>query len=1697
MEEIEAGKSPFEVQAGVNPFEVPVGTNPFSVLEGQSPFQDVDKQQELISRNKVDPVLASNLTDLLTAPGQAASSVANTVMNLGSAAVGSAYKMFGGDADNAAEADKITQQRIASISGKDKNKELQGLPARVTETIATVAPYVASLPMGMVGIAGMYNDVVDELVKSGLSLEEARKVSASKNAVMLVTTIIGGAAAGKLFGKYVGEISGKIGAGSVGGVAGTEAARMTQNAMVPEKMQQPFSPMDATVNALAFGGLGAMHPSTTTVKNVDKKPVVGLAPEWEAVAGGMSKEEHNLLSKQHIILDDKIQKINAEVAAWERSGDTSPEAVEYLTFLETSLKKAASDMLDLEHTLSGKNTMPDDVAHLIQLDMRKNEIMQQLRDLRKGPKPADLGEVTVDDISRLEAEIKAYEDRVAAGEQIAPPPKEKASPEVRAAAIELAKTKAMIEGFKASLERKKQQYEEQQKVAESPPVESVTSPHEVALTKIDEALQESKEKVVARMDDAMARLDALEERKRSGNIPGEEYSSMFEALNREIDAYSAIIEGKKPDLSWAEQGKHIEAKPLEVIPEVEFVSIKNKSIPTAKEVANLLRGKKTVGEVFDTLIASKVGTEGQRKLLSILNEIPHIRSALFKFGTAFKGKDGRMSRGAYDHNKHTVELHMDGNMKTVLHEAVHAASHLLLNDASSPQAQKLIALYAEYMKQDPKSKSYGATNIHEFVSEVLTSDAFQKKLAKIPSNSVGVKVENMLTAFKNIIAEGIQRLTGKSIDKSILDDAIDASGDLLKLAKDSSETFFQKLSDSEKNKKIDLSLEDELPTTKTIRGMFSRNAFGKLALSNIMRDDPMFQRAFHAIRKAGEFADVLQNKWMYGTDRLLNAGSVGVLNTLSKVMDMDSPHLVLLKTKPESMSRIHDVFLKGFEDGIDYTSNLNTNGSHLTDIEKHAYTVLSDMFSQMWKDTRDKQEKLGKKHLIPYREGWYPANRRGDYTVTLSYKGNLAYKQTFNTLQDANIFRRKVSDGTNLKHLELSDVMDTKKGEDVAPNEQMAEIIDSYLQHKFPSAKGEIHAKITDLIYSMQTRGGKLGYHHQFRQNIPGYKGSEMFSTSAERGMAFKHGIQSEVNNFGSNLKTLIIKTEVEPTLSNIPFKEGNPVSHAAIQQIFDTALGRDKDFFESVGSKKVENVVDKMVNQLSLKVLGKEFQAKEGTALSQASNVAMGVFYSTKMMAKAVFSIVGQLLTIPLTIPEMARDGHGIRAPYSFAKGMTKLLTGDRELWQNIKEVSQTYNTIEPQFLESLGLEKHSGIVTRTDKIVEGTRDWVLLGKVGTAMDGFSRLASYAIAFTHFSDLGLSKLEASYQARLLADSAMTLYGKSETAPMMTKMGFIGTQMRPLSSFGLNQLGNVVSYYKEFKKGNFGPMVAYGMVSIAMSGTFSLMFVQEYERVRQLLEKYSDVTMPSILEIFSGDESFLDRLNITSQEAKMVALYGLPALTGIDLSTSIRSNQTLFSIAIAIMMAQEDVETLMPILGATYETAVNIPNAIGAFTGTSNVNESRKGIDALVAGHVGYGLKELAGVNTTRVFGENTNKMPTGVAAKADMDRTPLAIGAGVLGAKTTEQKFQDQKFYEQTLRDNNRNAKIRDAADRFTETGDGKHLDRLIRLKATPKQIKSAIGTDAYNKLVDQSTTYYRNSKGHVDKMKAANTFMFGMKKD
>ena len=186
--------------------------------------------------------------------------------------------------------------------------------------------------------------------------------------------------------------------------------------------------------------------------------------------------------------------------------------------------------------------------------------------------------------------------------------------------------------------------------------------------------------------------------------------------------------------------------------------------------------------------------------------------------------------------------------------------------------------------------------------------------------------------------------------------------------------------------------------------------------------------------------------------------------------------------------------------------------------------------------------------------------------------------------------------------------------------------------------------------------------------------------------------------------------------------------------------------------------------------MFGKEFTGQTGSAYKHGSDVAMRVFYATKMMAKPLF-LLGQILYSPMIIPELSKNYHGIQAIYSFGKASIKLLIGDKELWNHIKEISQEYNTIEAQFLESLNLEKHQANVSKAKAVMYGIEDYVLLGKPGKGLDSLSRLISYASAYTHYIDLGIPKARASEAARLAADRVMNMYDSVSSAPIFENLG--------------------------------------------------------------------------------------------------------------------------------------------------------------------------------------------------------------------------------------------------------------------------------------------------------------------------------------
>ena len=836
-----------------------------------------------------------------------------------------------------------------------------------------------------------------------------------------------------------------------------------------------------------------------------------------------------------------------------------------------------------------------------------------------------------------------------------------------------------------------------------------TPPVEVALNKITEAMTESKEQVADRILNASDKLDAILEKERT---EGKDYSAMRESLQQEIAAYEAIQRGEKPDLSW-------------FTPQQTAPVFKSRLVPTSVELMEAFKGAKTMREVFDIVKREDLGTRGQKQLLKLLERNERLLQAGFKIGPAIE-VNGKFSRGLYDGKAHQVQLHKDGTLKTILHESVHAVTQAMLNEGKSKAAKAMQTLYEKYKESHGNTETprggtyYGFTNVHEFVTEAFTNNNFQKLLQSIPSGEVTPtgRILKMWDKFKEIIKDGLR---ADRETRTALDEVLDAGANLMETSKGKPEGYFQKLSN--KTKTVTPELESPSITTGDIVGSIKRNLFGINALEGLYRNNPRVQEAFKGIRDSVELADKIQNSLWHNTAEVLKQGKVGFMDTLSKVRDKSSAISAVMTTSNKDMAVIHDLFKKGFEEGIEYQENLNKNGQHLTQEQINTYNTLSKLFTRMYEEVVKVQEGWDKKHKLPYRAGWYPAKRLGEYSVEISFRGNNVHIESFKTRIAAENFRRKITDGTNLKHLEVSDVLTKEEVAKTQPNAEMAEIIGDYLAQKYPTAGEALKESIDKLIFNMQTRGGKLGYHHQHRSNVPGYLGSELLRSQEKLGSSFKEGIQGEVNNFGMNLRTLLIKHKIEPRLSDMEFRITDPDGYAAVKQMYESALGRNEDFLGTkFGGERISSAIDKVVSNIMMKAFGKEFEGRKGSAYNQAMNVAMRAFYATKMMAKPIF-ILSQILTTPMIVPELARENHGARAFYSFGKAMTKLMSGDKELWNHLKQMSQEYNITESQFLESMNLDKHSGRESRVERIGNAIEDYVLMGKVGKGADSLSRL--------------------------------------------------------------------------------------------------------------------------------------------------------------------------------------------------------------------------------------------------------------------------------------------------------------------------------------------------------------------------------------
>jgi len=850
--------------------------------------------------------------------------------------------------------------------------------------------------------------------------------------------------------------------------------------------------------------------------------------------------------------------------------------------------------------------------------------------------------------------------------------------------------------------------------------------------------------------------------------------------------------------------------------------------------------------------------------------------------------------------------------------------------------------------------------------------------------------------------------------------------------------------------------------------------FGKTGLAQIFKDNPVIQDVYWKIREAEINSSKTSNNLWFGDVGRQVWDKSNFFAKMSKIKDKASAYMVVKTSKPEDMAAVHDMFKRGFEERLDHQETLDKYGTQLSEEQKGIFTSLSTLFNKQYEAIVKAQGDMGKKNILPRRKGWYPSVRKGDYFVDVNFQGASAYRQHFSTKAEGEAFLQKIGTG-NLKHLSTTGV-EKIKVEDSNPFLDGIETIKDFLEMKYPPASGVLKKDIEGLVTSLITKGGKLGKHHVQRSNLEGYKGSEIFLDVKDRGNSFKEAIQSSVGDFTGSLRKMQINHSVEPLLRNGK-DQMSPDTYAAVQQMTDSALNRVENKAQ-VLDDWVRNFVDARAKDV-YDILGKEFKPGD-PIFDKVKNAVLETFYLTKLMAKPVFA-VGQVLGTPVqAIRHMAYDG-GLRAYLSFGKGMLSLATNNKDLKDSMFRVSQTTNVFEPQFIEALHLNKNDS------SFIEGIKKYLFLNKVNEGADSFSRVLTYAGMYEHYKSLGKSKAEAEKLAMHGTDTTMVQYGRSEQAPVFQHTGIVGEMVRPLQTFGQAQLANLIGdirHFQTLKPSTWAPLLTYGLTATLIGGALSPQFITEYEILRKwLANAYPDYALPSILDLVARDGSMMDRILPDSDAARKALLYGLPSLSGLDLASSVRSNETFATLVSSVILAEESYAKMFPLLSFGADVATGSATILSQALGKQHTDaELTKAINkASPVGPIAYGTKELFGVNETNIMGENTGMLPLGNTGTASKTREPIDIAAGLMGTRSVDDRFETQKALQRTEIDKNRQAQIKRLADLAIETGDQKYIEKIVSYGIEGNALKAMIGSELWSRLADSETRYLINSKGKV----------------
>lgn len=853
--------------------------------------------------------------------------------------------------------------------------------------------------------------------------------------------------------------------------------------------------------------------------------------------------------------------------------------------------------------------------------------------------------------------------------------------------------------------------------------------------------------------------------------------------------------------------------------------------------------------------------------------------------------------------------------------------------------------------------------------------------------------------------------------------------------------------------------------------------FGDQQFSRIYFDNPVIQHVYATLTKAEDVATSIKKHLLFGENGKEFNGS-GPIRRLIRESSKDSLDYQLTNASDGDLITVWTVLERGFRESLPYDQSLKLYGNALNKSQTDLFNTLVKTFNKQYEYSVRAQNTLGKKHELPQREGWIPAQRRGDFYVTLTVSDIPVHVEAFRTKYEAEAFRKQVQNARP-GFINVLDTVDVKKLKEQLGTEytfafDLADSIGNQLaQSRYDPT---IRAEVSDILERILSRGGKLAGHHNFRQGFTGYLGSQLFKNPVDQAKAIREGITTSIDAYTSGIKRLYINHDTGPLLDiDTGLDKSHPNTMEAARLMRDMATNNiipwTKGFDDAV-----RNVFDNIADSF-----GKYPKINWIDSFNGKSTHA---FYIHALTSRPAFWL-GQLLSSPLSIRELLRSGNTFEALASFGKGTHNVLTGgDTEFRKAINWIAKNTDTFHPQFINEINKIPVLGDVG--NKTLKEFFDYFSGEKFSNAGDSFSRYHTASAFYEHFKAQGFKGKILYRKVSEATNSTMVVYSSPHSPPILKKLGLFGEMVAPIQKFSNAQLGNLVADLRWFaKQPSFrttAPFIATTLVTAFLGGVIGAPLIAEYELLRKLLIQVDpefEKTIPSVVEwAFKGDN-------------RVISHGGLSAATGFDIGSSLRWNP----IVSGVITADESLWSMFPAVNFTKDISKHIYN-LGKEIGTRSVDSGtirKSGLGLTPGGYKGL-------VDDLKFDARTRDMVPGGPRGLGIVPQTDKERIATYLGTKTMEFAV-DSKISRIELEKEERRKELRrkaydllvDSIEKNDDKRMNKAIQRLLYLEINMSDITNIIEeiqSARRTGIIDRQTGI---TKGNISYEKARKLQNFG----